>query len=143
MAYTNFTNTYLALLPYEIQDYINKIIIDEKFKKISNELKQNITYNEDDPETLYMSLLHGIIGNNIHDIKNLFKMWSYHINNNSDKKMNPKYIIIRHLLMRWELFYNNDTIKCLYYNIKKLSKIFDTLSYQELLSFNNFIINNN
>tara|TARA_Y100000590_G_scaffold375582_1_gene440586 strand:- start:307 stop:792 length:486 start_codon:yes stop_codon:yes gene_type:complete len=153
-----YKDTYLNLLPFEIQDYINEIIIKEYKENFHKELLENLnpglTLKHIHDNTLYKKLIDYILTiewNKLHLfmtqwIENVvYKKSNRHIYNYQWIN-NPEHDVCRYVISIENIFlllHNNTLKNSEEHNIRTaimLSVL--PLSYQELLSLCNYIKNN-
>ena len=120
----------MAVLSFELQDYIASICHKTIFKDTLNDLRFNLVYQSHDDTTLYVSLLHNIINFTGLKIVNYFKLWA-------TDRPNPKYRAIQYLLNIWgSALYQQ--LEGAERRIYMVTGYFTTMTYQELLLFNRF-----
>ncbi len=127
MSYNNFKNTYLSILPNEIQDIISYYEKKERYNKIHFELQNK--------NTLFDSKLKFIISNNYLDIYYRYTWWI------ESKKIQDDYLKnLRLELSEWTCRYNNKKYgNYLMTYLEILENILRVLTYQELFALSHFI----
>ena len=148
MSFNHFSETKLALLPNELQDYIYDFIMKDNITSLLKEMMHQLHYIKDDNENKYSEKLTKVVSYGVSILPNSYKFWiydMYSVEPNMRSTFNwfdvvdVKYLRIAHLIDDLSYVYNNScNVKSSWYN-SKMFNILNELSYIDLISFHKFI----